>query len=69
MNCPYCNRKLIKVFHGPPGDELGEESVKNTVIIGNCCDSEYNYYCEYCDIFLKDTIEESMENSHFEKLL
>ena len=31
MNCPYCNRKLIKVFHGPPGDELGEESVKNTV--------------------------------------
>lgn len=51
MKCPYCNRKLVKVFHGEPDDELAEESLNNTVIIGNWCLIESNYYCEYCDEF------------------
>lgn len=49
--CPKCKRKLKKVFHGEPADELAIESFENEVIIGNCCESEYNYYCEYCDEF------------------
>lgn len=51
MKCPYCDRKLVKVFHGEPSDELAEESFNNEIIIGNCCESDYNYYCEYCDRF------------------
>lgn len=53
MKCPYCERELVKVFHGEPTDELAEESFGNTVIIGNCCQNEYNYYCENCDEFFK----------------
>ncbi|WP_458405786.1 hypothetical protein [Methanobrevibacter sp.] len=53
MKCPYCERKLVKVFHGEPGDELAKESLDNDIIIGNCCESKYNYYCEYCDQFFQ----------------
>jgi hypothetical protein len=51
--CPKCRRKLKKVFHGEPTDELAIESFENEVIIGNCCESTYNYYCEYCDEFFQ----------------
>lgn len=44
-------RPLKKVFHGEPTDELAIESLENEVIIGNCCGSEYNHYCENCDEF------------------
>ncbi len=53
MKCPYCEKKMVKVFHGEPDDELAIESFENEVIIGNCCDSSYNYYCEYCDSFFQ----------------
>jgi len=53
MNCPHCKRELVKVFHGEPDDELAEESLTNTIIITNCCESENNYYCEYCDEFFQ----------------
>jgi len=53
MKCPYCERELVKVFHGEPDEELAEESLNNTVIIGNCCESKYNYYCEICDEFFQ----------------
>ena len=43
MKCPYCEKKMVKVFHGEPDDELAIESFENEVIIGNCCDSSYNY--------------------------
>ena len=49
--CPKCKRKLKKVFHGEPDDELAIEAMNNEIIIGNCCESNYNYYCEYCDEF------------------
>jgi hypothetical protein len=48
--CPKCERKLVKVFHDAT-DELAIESLKGEIIIGNCCESKYNYYCEYCDEF------------------
>jgi len=48
--CPKGERELIKVFHDAT-DELAVESLKGEIIIGNCCESEYNYYCEYCDEF------------------
>ena len=48
MKCPYCERELVKVFHGEPDEELAEESLNNTIIIGNCC-----YYCEICDEFFQ----------------
>ena len=48
--CPKCKRLLKKVFHSPT-DELAVESLENEIIIGNCCQSSYNYYCEYCDEF------------------
>lgn len=51
--CPKCKRQLKKVFHGKPTDELAIESFDNEIIIGNCCNSEYNYYCENCDEFFK----------------
>ena len=51
--CPKCERKLIKVFHGEPDEELAIESMDNEIIIGNCCESDYNYYCENCDAFFK----------------
>lgn len=51
--CPKCKRALKKVFHGEPTDELAVESFENEVIIGNCCKSDYDYYCEYCDEFFK----------------
>ena len=51
MKCPKCEKNLIKVFHGSPSDELAIESLNNEIIIGNCCECEYNYYCEYCDEF------------------
>ena len=51
--CPKCKKELIKVFHGAPDDELAIESQNNEIIIGNCCESTYNYYCEYCDEFFK----------------
>ena len=50
MKCPKCERTLKKVFHDAD-DELAMESLKGEIIIGNCCESEYNYYCEYCDEF------------------
>lgn len=53
MKCPYCERELVKVFHGEPDDELAEELLNNTVIIGNCCESKYNYYYEICDEFFQ----------------
>lgn len=49
--CPKCQRKLKKVFHGEATDELAVESFENEIIIGNCCNNTYNYYCEYCDEF------------------
>lgn len=52
-SCPKCERKLVKVFNGEPGDELAIESLKGEIIIGNCCDSLYNYYCEYCDEYFQ----------------
>ena len=51
--CPKCKRALKKVFHGESTDELAVESFENEVIIGNCCESDYKYYCEYCDEFFK----------------
>jgi len=53
MKCPYCENEMVKVFHGEPDDELAIESLENEVIIGNCCDFSYNYYCEYCDRFFQ----------------
>nr|WP_294998250.1 hypothetical protein [uncultured Methanobrevibacter sp.] len=44
---------MVKVFHGDPDDELAEESFNNAVIIGNCCESGCNYYCEICDEFFQ----------------
>ncbi|MER2014550.1 MAG: hypothetical protein ABS871_08005 [Methanobrevibacter sp.] len=49
--CPKCNRELKRVYHGEPTDELAIESLKNEILIGNCCQSDYNFYCEYCDEF------------------
>ena len=51
QTCPKCKRQLKKVFHGEPTDELAIESFENEIIIGNCCHSDHNYYCEYCDEF------------------
>lgn len=48
--CPKCERKLTRVFHGP-SDELAVYSQSEEIILGNCCSSEYNYYCENCDEF------------------
>ena len=50
MECPKCKRELTRVFHDTT-DELAIESFKGEIFIGNCCESEYNYYCEYCDEF------------------
>lgn len=50
-NCPKCKKQLKKVFHGEPTDELAIESLEREIIIGNCCESNCNYYCEYCDEF------------------
>lgn len=52
MKCPYCERELKRVFHDS-GDEMAIESMKGEIIIGNCCESEYNYYCENCDEFFR----------------
>ena len=49
--CPKCMRELKRVFHGQIDDELAVESLNGAIIIGNCCESNYNYYCEYCDEF------------------
>lgn len=51
--CPKCGKRLIKVFHGEPTEELAIEYENNEIIIGNCCSSNYNYYCEYCDEFFQ----------------
>ena len=51
--CPKYFRQLVKVFHGEPDDDLAIESLNGEFIIGNCCDSSYNYYCEYCDEFFQ----------------
>ena len=51
--CPKCERKLIKVFNGKPTDELAIESQNDEIIIGNCCSSDYSYYCDYCDEFFQ----------------
>ncbi|MBQ8018236.1 MAG: hypothetical protein IJ258_09065 [Methanobrevibacter sp.] len=50
--CPKCERKLVKVFHDTT-DELAIASFNGEIILGNCCESEYNYYCEYCDEFFQ----------------
>ena len=52
MKCPKCERKLKKVFHGA-SDEMAIESLNREIILGNCCESEYNYYCENCDEFFQ----------------
>lgn len=51
--CPKCERELKRVFHGEPDDELAATSLNEEIIIGNCCESRYNYYCEYCDEFFQ----------------
>lgn len=48
--CPKCRRELVKIFHDAT-DELALASLNGEIIIGNWCESEYNYYCEYCDEF------------------
>lgn len=53
IKCPRCNRKLIRVFHGEPDDELAIQSLSDEIIIGNCCESSYNYYCDNCDEFFQ----------------
>lgn len=50
--CPKCKRKLTPVFH-ESNDEMAIESLNNSIIIGNCCESDFNYYCEYCDEFFQ----------------
>ena len=50
--CPKCQRELKKVFHDTT-DEMAIESLTGEIIIGNCCESEFNYYCEYCDEFFQ----------------
>lgn len=52
MNCPKCEKELKKVFHGST-DELAMESLNGEIILGNCCTSKCNYYCEYCDVFFE----------------
>ena len=52
MKCPKCERKLKKVFHDTT-DELAIESLNGEIILGNCCKSDYNYYCDYCDEFFQ----------------
>lgn len=52
MKCPKCERELKKVFNSPT-DELALEAINGEVILGNCCESDYNYYCENCDEFFK----------------
>jgi hypothetical protein len=52
-SCPKCGKKLIRVFHGEPDEELAIESMKGEIIIGNCCDSACSHYCEYCDEFFQ----------------
>ena len=52
MKCPKCERELKKVFHGA-SDELAVESMNGEIILGNCCESEFNYYCENCDEFFR----------------
>ncbi len=51
--CPKCKRELKKVVHGEPTDELAIESFDNEIILENCCESNCNYYCEYCDEFFQ----------------
>lgn len=51
--CPKCFRKLKKVYHDVTSEDLAVESLNGEVIIGNCCGSEYNYYCENCDEFFQ----------------
>ena len=51
--CPKCEKELKRVFHGEPNDEMAIESLNDEIIIGNCCESNYNYYCEYCDEFFE----------------
>ena len=48
MDCPKCERKLKKVFTAS-SDDLAEESLNGEIILGNCGNEIYNYYCEYCD--------------------
>ncbi|MBQ7928330.1 MAG: hypothetical protein IJ287_06265 [Methanobrevibacter sp.] len=50
--CPKCQRQLKKVFHDTT-DEMAIESLNGEVILGNCCESEFNYFCEYCDEFFQ----------------
>ena len=52
MKCPKCERSLEKVFHDST-DEMAIASMNGEIIIGNCCTSGYNYYCEYCDEFFQ----------------
>lgn len=51
--CPKCFRKLKKVFHDVTSEDLAIESLSGEVIIGNCGNSEYDYYCENCDEYFK----------------
>ena len=53
--CPKIMRELKRVFHDTT-DEMAIESLNGEVILGNCCESEYNYYCEYCDEFFNFNI-------------
>jgi len=50
--CPKCERELKKVFHNTT-DEMAIESLAGEIILGYCCESEFNYYCEYCDEFFQ----------------
>lgn len=50
-NCPKCERKLKRVFHGEPTDELAIMSLDSEILIGNYCECIYNYYCDNCDEF------------------
>ncbi len=62
--CPKCERKLVKVFNDTT-DELAIASFDGEIILGNCCESEYNYYCEYCDEFSSYNPNISLSGSAF----
>ena len=44
---------VLTKYLGVEPTPLAIESLNGEIILGNCCNSQYNYYCEYCDEFFE----------------
>ena len=51
MNCPICNKTMVKIIYGEPDLKLFERAEQKKVFLGGCLvsDNDPKYHCYICE--------------------